>query len=330
LLNIYRGYNKDKIEYLQILRIPNYQKKFKIFLEIIREDNLDEIMRLLNELDIIDRNRILKALSFSNKREIFLWSLKDLKLNDLWEIIADPGTSIEKLWLIFLEMKKTNISQFEMKLFFACIFEKMKNELIWSSKLKKIKIIKRLYYEFLKFEFSAEPDFSTRFEEIFIILKKKMDIIDESDIFFEKLVNNLKKRDLLYKKEDDFPIPIKNMLNKLPWVQLQFAKAGYFQKDFICHDNYYIAKAALEWLHPSETETVLHKKIKNYQIFFELADNKKFFTEKNAVKALLKYSLAQPKHYEIYRKGLNNIDLKEIYPYANPNIKRLIKNDLNL
>lgn len=321
-------YRKKGIEDLTMTRIPYINRKFEDFLLILGKRNLTDIKKIIDKYSEQDKINIARALVFHINKNVVIWSIENLELKDLWELIAAPETTLERLWLIY-KINRKKFEDIDKILFFTCVFERIKRELISASSYGEIELVGKFLEEFSKSNFCVIDNYFIRLDELKLIFKHKLEIMNKPLDLFEKIFGNIYQSIEEIERETDLSFVSKFIKKLKPWIQLDLAKQGFFTIYFICQQkNYYIAKASLKRLNPAQVPDVLKKGILNPNIFFELADIRKFFVRSNTIKLLLKHKLANEKHYNAYKKYLSDSDLKEIKPYVNAAIKILIERDL--
>lgn len=329
------AYPGKKNTRLSFTRIPYISEKFEDFLVMLGKNHLHSIVKMIAKYDEADQGIIAKALSFHGSPDIVNWSIKHIGMEDLWELVASPETPLPKLWQIYKEiLRRKESKDFDKVLFFTCLFEKIKKELIRTNRIEDIELIEKFLKEFLSSKFCVMEHYNYRLEELQLLYKHKVEVLNKPDNIFEKMFNKITQsiKGISIKKlpkEMDLPDSAESLKKLKPWVQLQLAKQGFFPVHFICQQkDLDIARAALKKLTPANIPNLFSKGFLNHEVFFELANMRKFFVNSFTVKALLKHKLATKKHYNAYRKFLNDADLKEIKHYTNNVIKDLIKKDL--
>jgi hypothetical protein len=324
-------YWKDKSEIPTYRRIPYINEKFQNFFIIIKENSTCKIMDLIAKFSDPDKTIIAKALSFHNNKEIVKWSLKSLKWEDIWHLIAFPETPVSILWLMYKELiSRKEFKETDKTLFFICVFERIKNKLISSFNIEVIELSAKFLEEFQKSDFFVLDEYYYRIEELGMIFKSKLNMLGISQNTFKEILKNKRKEIEGIDREIKTISDIHLLENMPPWIKLKLAKQGFFTIFFVCQKNYYIAKAALKRTPISEIPKILKKKTLNQKIFFELAETGKFFTNSYTVKLLLKQKLCNEKLYSKYKKYLDRKDLREIRPYVNLTIRKKIDKDLNI
>jgi hypothetical protein len=328
----YNSSNNQSVP-LSLTRIPYISKRFEDFILILVKKNLADVVKLVEKYDAHSRGIIAKALFFNRNNEIVRWSIKNIEIEDLWELVASPEVPLPKLWQIYNEiLSREETGDFEKNLFFTCVFEKMKTEIINAGNYEDIKLIEKFLDEFIQSDFSVIDHYTSRLDEIQVLYKHKLEVFNKPDNIFEKAIDSISQsiKKMGSNKEIGLQYNSESLEKLKPWVQLQLAKHGFFSIYFICQQkDIHIARAALKRLRPTNIVSLLNKGFLNYEVFFELADMRKFFVHSVTVKALFKYKLTTKKHYTMYRKFLEDVDLREIRNYTNPTIKKLIDGDLS-